>query len=64
MTEAETAREELYAGSVHRYRERCRKEIRAEWYCYFRRLADSLRSRAAEYDRRAEALLEDRGGGA
>jgi hypothetical protein len=55
--------EPSYAESVRRYHERQRKEVRALWYAYFCRLAESLRSRAAEYDRRAEALLEDRGEG-
>lgn len=49
--------------SVRRYHARQRKEVRAQWYAYFCRLADSLRSRAEEYDRRAEALMEDRGEG-
>lgn len=52
-------RDELWAASVRRYHERRRKEIRAEWYCYFCGLAESLRSRAAEADRRAEAFLEE-----
>jgi hypothetical protein len=53
--------EVMYAESVRRYNARRRKEIRAQWYCYFSRLADSLRSRAAEYDARAEALMEEEG---
>lgn len=63
MIQADLEREVLYSESVRRYRERRRREIRAAWYCYFCRLADSLRSRAAEYDAKAEALLEDRGEG-
>lgn len=55
--------EPSYAESVRRYHARRRKEVRAQWYAYFCRLADSLRSRAEEYDRRAEALMEDRGEG-
>jgi hypothetical protein len=51
--------EPSYGESVRRYHERRRKELRAEWYCYFCRLAESLRSRAAEYDRRAEDLMEE-----
>lgn len=58
MIEAETTREALYSASVARYRERRRKEIRAQWYCYFCRMADGLRSRAEEYSARAEALME------
>jgi hypothetical protein len=55
----ERPEEASYAESVRRYHARQRKEVRAQWYAYFCRLADSLRSRAEEYDRRAEALMED-----
>ena len=51
--------EESYMESVRRHRARRRRELQAAWYCYFCRLADSLRSRAAEYDERALKLLED-----
>lgn len=51
-------REESYMESVRRYNAQRRKEIQAEWYCYFCRIAESLRARAEEYDRRAEALME------
>lgn len=57
----EKTADELEAGyvqSVRRYNARRRKEIRAEWYGFFCRMADSLRARAEEYDRRAEALME------
>jgi hypothetical protein len=55
----EREREEMYMESVRRYHARNRKQIRAEWYAYFRRIADSLRARAEEYDQRAEALMEE-----
>ena len=56
--------EEMYRASVRRHRERKRKAIRAEWFCYFSNLADSLRASAEHYDRKAEALLEDEPKGA
>lgn len=56
-------REETYMESVRRYNAQRRKEIRAAWYCYFCHIAESLRARAEDYERRAEALLEDRGEG-
>jgi hypothetical protein len=54
---------ELWRESVKRYTTRRRKENRREWCDYFCRLAGSLRTRAEEYDHRAQALLEDRGEG-
>lgn len=59
MIEAETTREALYSASVARYRERRRKEIRAQWYGFYCRMADSLRRRAEDYERRAEDLCEE-----
>ena len=50
---------ELWQESVRRYNARKREENRREWCDYFVRLAASLRSRAEEYDDRAQALLED-----
>jgi hypothetical protein len=50
---------ELWQESVRRYNARRREENRREWHGYFCRLAGSLRSRAEEYDDRAQALLED-----
>jgi hypothetical protein len=46
-------------GSVAAYNARRREENRLAWCGYFERLATSLRSRAEEYDDRAQALLED-----
>lgn len=60
MTTAE--RQDLWQESVRRHRERERRRVRALWYVYFADLADSLRSRAAEYDQRAESLLEEEAG--
>jgi hypothetical protein len=56
-------REELWKESVRRYNARRQEENRLAWCDYFGRLAASLRSRAEEYDHRAQALLEDRGEG-
>ena len=50
-------------GSVAAYNARRREENRLTWCDYFGRLAASLRSRAEEYDHRAQALLKDRGEG-
>jgi hypothetical protein len=50
---------ELWQESVRRYHARRREENRLAWCDYFGRLAASLRSRAEEYDDRAQALLED-----
>jgi hypothetical protein len=55
---------ELWKESVRRYNARRREANRLAWQGYFERLAASLRSRAQEYDHRAQALLEDRGEGA
>jgi hypothetical protein len=54
---------ELWQESVRRYYARKREQNRREWCDYFERLATSLRSRAEEYDDRAQALLADRGEG-
>jgi hypothetical protein len=56
-------RDELWKASVAAYNARRREEHRRQWCDYFRRIATSLRSRAEEYDHRAQALLEDRGEG-
>jgi hypothetical protein len=52
-------RDELWKASVAAYNARRREENRLAWCGYFERLATSLRSRAEEYDDRAQALLED-----
>jgi hypothetical protein len=50
---------ELWKASVLRYNARRREENRLAWCDYFERLAISLRSRAEEYDQRAQRLMED-----
>ena len=50
--------EEIWKESVRRYNARRREENRREWCGYFERLAACLRARAAEYDRRAQALMQ------
>jgi hypothetical protein len=52
---------ELWQESVRQYNDRRREENRLAWCDYFCRLAGSLRARAEECDRRAQALLADRG---
>jgi hypothetical protein len=56
--------EPSYMESVRRYNAKKREENRAAWCEYFGQIAAGLRSRAEEYDHRAQALLEDRGKGA
>jgi hypothetical protein len=48
---------------VRRFDARRREANRIAWGQYFGRIAAGLRSRAEEYDHRAQALLEDRGRG-
>jgi hypothetical protein len=50
---------EAWQESVRRYNARRREENRLAWCDYFGQIASSLRSRAEEYDDRAQALLED-----
>jgi hypothetical protein len=57
-------REELWKESVRRYNVRPQQRLRAEWRDYFGRLAAYLRTRADEYDERAQVLMEDRPKGA
>jgi hypothetical protein len=51
-------REELWQASVHRYNAHRREENRLAWCDYFERLSACLRARAAEYDQRAQMLME------
>ena len=53
--------EELWKASVRRYNARRQEENRLAYCAYFGRLAARVRSRAEEYESRAQALLEDRG---
>jgi Zn-dependent oligopeptidase len=48
---------EVWQESVRRYNVRRREENRLAWCDYFSRLARSLRARAEEYERRAQALM-------
>jgi hypothetical protein len=49
-------RDELWKASVAAYNARRREENRLAWCGYFTHLADALRARAEEYDRRAALL--------
>jgi hypothetical protein len=55
---------ELWRESVRAYNEKRRQMTRLAWQNYFCRLAGSLRTRAEEYDRRAQSLMEDQPKGA
>jgi hypothetical protein len=50
-------------GSLAGHNARRREENRLAWCDYFSHLASALRTRAEDYDHRAQALLEDRGEG-
>jgi hypothetical protein len=56
--------EELWKASVRRFNARRQEENRLAWCVYFERLATGLRSRAEEYDQRAQRLMEDQPKGA
>ena len=56
--------EELWKESVRRYNARRQEENRLVWCEYFGRLAARVRSRAEEYDHRAQSLMEDEPKGA
>ena len=58
MTTAEREREALWEESVRRNRERRRREIRAEWFGFFSRMAESHARIAQDYQRRAEELCQ------
>jgi len=49
---------ELWKESVRRSNARRREENRLAWCDYFSHLAGSLRTRAEEYDRRAQTLMQ------
>jgi hypothetical protein len=57
--EEATAAEMAWKASVRKHNTKLRRQHRAEWYCYFAALADSLRRSADHYERRALELLED-----
>jgi hypothetical protein len=51
--------EMAWKASVRKHHAKLRRQHKAEWYCYFCGLADSMRRSAQEFDRKAEALLEE-----
>jgi hypothetical protein len=51
-------REELWKESVRRSNARRQEENRLAWCDYFSHLARTLRTRAEEYDRRAQMLMQ------
>ena len=51
--------EMAWKESARRHNARLRRQHRAEWFRYWSALASSLRASADEFDRRAEALLEE-----
>ena len=59
MDVAQREREDLWEGSVRRDRERRRREIRAEWFGFFSRMAQAHAGIAKDYERRAEELCTD-----
>ena len=61
MTETTDA---MWKESVKRDRERRRRTNRAAWFTFYSRLADNHAGMAREFERRAEALLEDEPKGA
>ena len=61
---AEANFEEMaWKASVRKHNAKLGRERRAEGFRYWSALASSLRLSAAEYDRKAEALLEEPGEG-
>jgi hypothetical protein len=65
--EAEKEREAMYAESVRRYHARRRKRNRVAWHKFHvsqaERIERTAASLAAEHRSKAEALLEEPGGG-
>ena len=51
--------EVAWKASVRRHHAKLRQQHRAEWFCYWSALADSLRKSADEFEAKAQALLED-----
>lgn len=56
---AQREREDLWAGSVQRDKERRRRENRAAWFAFFCRMAQAHAGIAKDYERRAEELCGD-----
>ena len=59
---AANEREDLWRRSAARHDAKIRELHRAEWQDFYLRLAASLRASADQYDQRAEALREGKGG--
>ena len=51
--------EMLWKESVRRHNAKLRRQHRAEWFAHFSNLAAAFRASADQFDRKAEALLED-----
>ena len=51
--------EVAWKASVRRHHAKLRQQHRAEWFCYWSALADSLKASAEVYEAKAEALLEE-----
>jgi len=49
----------MWAASERKHREKQREENRTAWHGYYSHLAHSCRTRAAEYEAKAEQLLEE-----
>ena len=52
--------EESWKASVRRHNAKLGRENRAAWYAFYSRLVASLKASAERYERRAEALCEER----
>jgi hypothetical protein len=55
------AEEMAWKASVRKHNAKLRRQRKAEWFCYWSALADSLRASAEVYEARASALLEEDG---
>ena len=55
-----TFEEMLWKESVRKHNANIRRQHGAEWYCYFSHLTASLRACPDRYERRAEALTEEK----
>ena len=53
------AEEERWKASARKHNAKIRRRYRAEWFCYWSALADSMRASAERFEEKARALLED-----
>ena len=51
--------EDLWLGSVHRHKERERRELVARWYEFHANMSELHRRLSEEHQRKAERLCED-----